>query len=241
MAASRAEEPTPPADEPPPEPVVTRPAADPEQGLASVRPGHSMSQVYDPDAALSVAALLAKEMEDERILAKTDVGVWSSSRSASKPGGTPEASATPVLKRSMSMTSNTSAMMTDHMEEARMINNRRSLPRDGYNDSGPVEATGGSVIDQKAALRRLYGATEGRGMGALKRHPNGKGRSRVTVRSKIREGTIGWAHVLPPFSRKAIPVKELLGASRSSRVVTVNFKGREPVRNHIGLRSLGVT
>ncbi|CAM9394155.1 unnamed protein product, partial [Ectocarpus sp. 12 AP-2014] len=43
--------------------------SDPEQGLASVRPGHRQSEIYDPDAALSVAALLAKEMEEERMLA----------------------------------------------------------------------------------------------------------------------------------------------------------------------------
>ncbi|CBJ29780.1 hypothetical protein Esi_0161_0037 [Ectocarpus siliculosus] len=109
---------------------------------------------------------------------------------------------------------------------------RQSLPR-GY--GGPMLAPGAGggeelvVVDPKASLRRLYAAIEGRGMVAIKRNPNGKGRSRVMVRSKIKENSIGWAHVLPPFTRKFVNVKDLAGAQRSSRMVTVNFRNREPV------------
>ncbi|CAB1118050.1 unnamed protein product [Ectocarpus sp. CCAP 1310/34] len=109
---------------------------------------------------------------------------------------------------------------------------RQSLPR-GY--GGPMLAPGAGggeelvVVDPKASLRRLYAAIEGRGMVATKRNPNGKGRSRVMVRSKIKENSIGWAHVLPPFTRKFVSVKDIAGAQRSSRVVTVNFRNREPV------------
>ncbi|CAN0375970.1 unnamed protein product [Laminaria digitata] len=109
------------------------------------------------------------------------------------------------------------------------------MPRNGYGGTQVLGSTQqqqqveGSVMDTKAALRRLYTAIDGRGMVAVKRNPNGKGRSRVMVRSRGKEGAVGWAHVLPPFSKKFIAVKELIGASRSSRVVTVTFKGREPV------------
>ncbi|CAM9139718.1 unnamed protein product [Hapterophycus canaliculatus] len=110
--------------------------------------------------------------------------------------------------------------------------NRRSLPR-GY--GGHVLAPGSGrgeelvVVDSKASLRRLYDAIEGRGMVAIKRSPNGKGRSRVMVRSRIKENSIGWSHVLPPFTRKFVSVKDLVGAHRSSRMVTVNFRNREAV------------
>lgn len=232
MAASRTMI-TPPAEEtPPPPPVIKNTQPDPEQGLSSVRPGHRASEIYDPDAALSVAALLAKEMEEERIdTAKSAGGVSDSARSAGRPTSRPGPSTTPALKRSLSMTSVASTNIVDHCAEVSIINNRRSMPRGGY---GAVTAAGnvpmeGSVLDTKAALRRLYAAIDGRGMVAVKRNPNGKGRSRVMVRSRSKEGTVGWAHVLPPFSKKFIAVKECIGASRSSRVVTVTFKGREPV------------
>lgn len=231
MAASRIE-PTPPVEPPPSlSSVEDEVHPDPEQGLSSVRPGHQSHQVYDPDAALSVAALLAKEMEEERTASPSDVGPWTSSHNSSG-DATKERPAHPVLKRSLSMTS-VASKMTDHAVDAEeIINNRRSLPRNVGADKlthGPPQDDPVSLIDTKAALRRLYGAVEGRGMVALKRNSTGKGRSRVMVRSRIKEGTIGWAHVLPPFSRKYIAVKDLVGASRSSRVVTVSFQGREPV------------
>lgn len=233
MAASQVE-PTPPIDPflPPPSPVAEeeeqQQQPDAEQGLSSVRPGHRSSQVYDPDAALSVAALLAKEMEEER--SRTGGALWSSERAASRPGGTPEpARATkPVLRRSVSMTSVESSSAANTAVEATAMN-RRSLPRNNAYGSGLDAAGEISKIDTKAALRRLYGAIEGRGMAAVKRGPNGKGRSRVMIRSRAREGTVGWAHVLPPFSRKFVAANMLVGASRSSRVVTLHFKGREPV------------
>ncbi|CAM9147010.1 unnamed protein product [Ectocarpus fasciculatus] len=112
------------------------------------------------------------------------------------------------------------------------VTSRMSLPR-GYGGPMLAPGVGGGeelvVVDPKASLRRLYSAIEGRGMVAIKRNINGKGRSRVMVRSKIKESSIGWAHVLPPFTRKFVNVKELVGAQRSSRVVTVNFRNREPV------------
>lgn len=223
---------------------------DPEQGLASVRPGHRQSEVYDPDAALSVAALLAKEMEEERMLALggggggdadgPGGGVCASARESSRSDVTPPADAPskPLLKRSASMNSVVSSASRMEgsggtgMGAVNPATSRQSLPR-GY--GGPMLAPGAGggeelvVVDPKASLRRLYAAIEGRGMVAIKRNPNGKGRSRVMVRSKIRENSIGWAHVLPPFSRKFVNVKELMGAQRSSRVVTVNFRNREPV------------
>lgn len=201
---------------------------DAEQGLSSVRPGHRSSQVYDPDAALSVAALLAKEMEEER--SHTGGGLWSSDRATSRPGGTPEpARATkPVLRRSVSMTSVGSSTAVNTAVEATAMN-RRSLPRNNAYGRGSDTAGEISKIDTKAALRRLYGAIEGRGMAAVKRGANGKGRSRVMLRSRAKEGTVGWAHVLPPFSRKFVAASLLVGASRSSRVVTLHFKGREAV------------
>lgn len=248
LAASRVE-PAPSVDTflpvPPPEAEVRQQQQkqqqpDPEQGLSSVRPGHSASRVYDPDAALSVAALLAKEMEQER-----SGGLWSSERMASRPGGTPEPAraARPVLRRSLSMTSVGSSTANaganaDPSAGATALNkavvdaaamNRRSLPRNNAYGGGLETAGEISEIDTKAALRRLYGAIEGRGMAAVKRGPNGKGRSRVMVRSRAKEGTIGWAHVLPPFSRKFVAASMLLAASRSSRVVTLHFQGREPV------------
>lgn len=242
MAASRIPllEPTiEPQQQPPPPPVVERAEPDPEQGLSSVRPGHSAGQVYDPDAALSVAALLAKEMEEELAqemsVAQKDDGVWMSARAASRTQSPQEVGAKPALKRSLSLTSVASTKLEDHGVGASMMNNRHSLPRNGYagvsggSSRGAAANEEAGMIDTKSALRRLYAAIEGRGMVAVKRNPNGKGRSRVMVRSKIKENTIGWAHVLPPFSRKFLPVKELVGASRSSRVVTVYFKGREPV------------
>ena len=232
MAASRVMI-TPPAEEtPPPPPVVKKPQPDPEQGLSSVRPGHRASEIYDPDAALSVAALLAKEMEEERIVAAKSAGAVSdSARSVGRPSPGPEQRTTPVLKRSLSMTSVASTNIVDHCAEVSIINNRRSMPRNGYSGGTPVGTVQGegSVLDTKAALRRLYAAIDGRGMVAVKRNPNGKGRARLMVRSRGKEGAVGWAHVLPPFSKKFVPVKELLGASRSSRVVTVTFKDREPV------------
>ena len=211
--------------------------------LSSVRPGHSSSQIYDPDAALSVAALLAKEMEEERLLALQegggDGGVWASARhpcrpEVSPPGEQQRAGPKPLLKRSASMNSMVSSRMGAESTAPAVdpVTNRRSLPR-GY--GGPMIAPGAGggeelvVVDAKASLRRLYDAIEGRGMVAIKRNPNGKGRSRVMVRSRIKDNSIGWAHVLPPFTRKFVNVKELTGAQRSSRVVTVKFKTREPV------------
>lgn len=217
---------------------------DPEQGLASVRPGHSLSQIYDPDAALSVAALLAKEMEEERLMCSAEKhgGTWASAQVSSRtpevtppidgaaaPDNPPPA---PMLKRSASMSSVVSSRMGDKPVVIDPITNRRSLPR-GY--GGPMLVPGASkreelvVVDSKASLRRLYDAIEGSGMAAIKRNAHGKGGSRVMVRSKIKEKSIGWAHVLPPFSRKFIPVSALEGAHRVSRVVTVNFSNREPV------------
>lgn len=211
--------------------------------LSSVRPGHSSSQIYDPDAALSVAALLAKEMEEERLLALQegggDGGAWASARhpcrpEVSPPGEQQRAGPKPLLKRSASMNSMVSSRMGAESTAPAVdpVTNRRSLPR-GY--GGPMIAPGAGggeelvVVDAKASLRRLYDAIEGRGMVAIKRNPNGKGRSRVMVRSRIKDKSIGWAHVLPPFTRKFVNVKELTGAQRSSRVVTVKFKTREPV------------
>ncbi|CAM9382211.1 unnamed protein product [Scytosiphon promiscuus] len=275
MAASRMKPPPPPpppplqasADDggnesqPPVSPDSEAPARrgrsepDPEQGLSSVRPGHHQSQVYDPDAALSVAALLAKEMEEERMLALGGVsggggstpggGVWASSRPPAPPGGNPPTGGDddawppkPLLKRSASMNSVVSSRLSESNSGSRgggtidPNTNRRSLPR-GYGGHVLTPRSGGGeelvVVDSKASLRRLYDAIEGRGMVAIKRNPNGKGRSRVMVRSRIKENSIGWSHVLPPFSRKFISVKELLGAHRSSRTVTVNFKNREAV------------
>ncbi|CAM9704330.1 unnamed protein product [Ectocarpus sp. 4 AP-2014] len=220
---------------------------DPEQGLASVRPGHRQSEIYDPDAALSVAALLAKEMEEERMLALGGGDAdgagrrgWASARDSSRPEATPPAEAPPkpLLKRSASMNSvvsSASRMGESSCDSGPGVNpatSRQSLPR-GY--GGPMLAPGAGggeelvVVDPKASLRRLYAAIEGRGMVAIKRNPSGKGRSRVMVRSKIKENSIGWAHVLPPFTRKFVNVKDLAGAQRSSRVVTVNFRNREPV------------
>lgn len=84
---------TPPAPPTTGESGITSPdhgSSDLDRGLASVRPGHSLSQIYDPDAALSVAALLAKEMEEERRTSSTETEVqswqrasWPSSPSAS--------------------------------------------------------------------------------------------------------------------------------------------------------------
>lgn len=286
MAASRIKPPSPPPLPPPPSAAQTSSetkqqllqasatsASNPEQGedpqappldqeglsLSSVRPGHSSSQIYDPDAALSVAALLAKEMEEERLQALqetnggsascVDRGAWASARHSSRPEASPPAATDgaaadghegaappqkPLLKRSASMNSVVSSRRGDTKPaEVDPVTNRRSLPR-GY--GGPMLAPGAGggeelvVVDAKASLRRLYDAIEGRGMVAIKRNPNGKGRSRVMVRSRIKENSIGWAHVLPPFTRKFINVKELIGAQRSSRMVTVKFKTREPVR-----------
>lgn len=229
MAASRTQPVQPVVEQTPPPPLDQQARPDPEQGLSSVRPGHRSSHVYDPDAALSVAALLAKEMEDERFAPAPPDGVSISARSAPRRGAPGEMGFTPVLKRSASMTSVASSRIVGSEAEVGVVNNRRSLPRNGY-ESGSNGQVMDAVLDTKAALRRFYGAIDGRGMVAIKRNPNGKGRSRVMVRSRTKEGTIGWAHVLPPFSRKFIAAKDLVGASRSSRVVTVNFKGREPVR-----------
>lgn len=213
--------------------------------LSSVRPGHSSSQVYDPDAALSVAALLAKEMEEERLLALQEGGggggLWGSARNISRPEGSPPTATRqaegeapkPLLKRSASMNSVVSSRMAESKPpQVDPVTNRRMLPR-GY--GGPMRAPGAGggeelvVVDAKASLRRLYDSIEGRGMVAIKRNSNGKGRSRVMLRSRIKESTIGWAHILPPFTRKFINVKELVGAQRTSRVVTVKFRNREPV------------
>lgn len=217
--------------------------------LSSVRPGHHSSQIYDPDAALSVAALLAKEMEQERLQALQALqegtrggehgAMWASARNcylpeASAPAAGEEGQAPkPLLKRSASMNSMVGSGLAEKKPPAvDPATNRRSLPR-GY--GGPMIAPGAGggeelvVVDAKASLRRLYDAIEGRGMVAIKRNPNGKGRSRVMVRSRIKDKTIGWAHVLPPFTRKFVNVRELVGAQRSSRVVTVKFKNREPV------------
>lgn len=209
--------------------------------LSSVRPGHSSSQVYDPDAALSVAALLAKEMEEERLQALRESGgadgaMWASARHSSRPEVSPSAAAAtpkPLLKRSASMNSVVSSRVAENSAPAvDPVTNRRSLPR-GYGGAMIAPGVGGGeelvVVDAKASLRRLYDAIEGRGMVAIKRNSNGKGRSRVMVRSRIKDNTIGWAHVLPPFTRKFVNVKELDGAQRSSRVVTVKFKTRGPV------------
>lgn len=224
---------------------------DPEQGLASVRPGHRLSEIYDPDAALSVAALLAKELEEERLMcsAERHESKWASVRSSSRtPELTPPINGAPAddkgsppppppppaptLKRSASMSSVVSSRMGDTPDAVDPITNRLSLPR-GY--GGPMFGPGASkrddlvVVDAKASLRRLYDAIEGSGMPAVKRNANGKGGSRVMVRSKIKEKSIGWAHVLPPFSRKFVAVSALDGANRVSRVVTVIFNNREPV------------
>ncbi|CAM9117625.1 unnamed protein product, partial [Ectocarpus sp. 12 AP-2014] len=167
-------------------------------------------------------------------------GGWASARGSSRPEATPPAQAPPkpLLKRSASMNSvvsSASRMGESSCDSGPGVNpatSRQSLPR-GY--GGPMLAPGAGggeelvVVDPKASLRRLYAAIEGRGMVAIKRNPNGKGRSRVMVRSKIKENSIGWAHVLPPFTRKFVNVKDLAGAQRSSRVVTVNFRNREPV------------
>eukprot|EP00903_Cladosiphon_okamuranus_P010767 g10173.t1 len=260
MALSRIEPESPPPSAPPTETnqqaaVADLPAVEDEdedpQGLppdqedltlSSVRPGHRSSQVYDPDAALSVAALLAKEMEEERLQARRESGgadgsMWASAHvprsEASPPGQQAEAGPKPLLKRSASMVSVGSSRMAENAAPAvDPVTNRRLLPR-GY--GGPMVAPGAGgreelvVVDAKASLRRLYHAIEGRGMAAIKRNPNGKGRSRVMVRSRIKDNTIGWAHVLPPFTRKFVNVNVLVGAQRSSRVVTVKFKTREPV------------
>lgn len=233
---------------PPPPPIEEEEQAhrrgekDVEQGLASVRPGHSLSRIYDPDAALSVAALLAKEMEEERLMcsAEPNGGMWANTRGDSRtPEVTPpveesrgSSQPAPMLKRSASMTSMASSRMGDKPVVVDPITNRLSLPR-GY--GGPMLVPGASkreelvVVDAKASLRRLYDSIEGSGMAAIKRNAHGKGGSRVMVRSKIKEKSIGWAHVLPPFSRKFIAVSALDGAHRVSRVVTVNFTNREPV------------
>ncbi len=223
--------------------------------LASVRPGHRQSQVYDPDAALSVAALLAKEMEEDRRLALQGVssgaeggGVSASARHASRGGsgggGTQQQQQQQLLppkslmRRSASMTVVGSSSIGESGKDVATAvgpaTNVRSIPRGHGRGVLPPRAGGGGaeglvVADTKASLRRLYDALEGRGMAAIKRNPHRKSRSRVMVRSRIKENTIGWAHILPPFTRKFVSVDELTGAQRSSRVVTVTFRTREPV------------
>lgn len=231
---------------PPPPPTHTRQDSEnSEFGLASVRPGHTASKIYDPDAALSVAALLAKEMEDERAALKgVGDGLSLSRRADSSPtdgsrlptiirGGSTEipiaktdkVPGAPTFKRSLSTSSIASSKVTDASASSKL--NRQPLPQ--YGGSRTNDKKVDIVIDTEAALRRLRSATEGRGLMALKKNPNGKGRSRVMVRCRMEAGTIGWAHVLPPFSRKNMPAQDLIGATRSCRVVTLNFRGREPV------------
>lgn len=197
-------------------------------GLASVRPGHMASKIYDPVAALSVAARLAKELEEER-----EIVSGGHSAAFASTTGTPARRHRPiapasghasVLKRSLSMSSVGSSKATTSTTE-----NFASATRRGFYGVTPRQREE-KMIDTEAALRRFRAATNGRGMVALKKHPNGKSRSRVLIRCRMEAGTIGWAHVLPPFTRKNIPAEQLIGASRSSRIVTVHFRDRDPVR-----------
>lgn len=238
MAASRLEPQEAVVDAKPPSPRSLQSDEDAEStesevGLSSVRPGHRPSAIYDPDAALSVATLLAKEMEEER--AMVSQGLSASFDSVIPPTHAQQSTATTmspsarnratILRRSASLSSIASSRMTDATTDTTL--NRRSLPR--YGGTSTAEEVG-PVVDPDAALRRLRAATEGRGLVALKRRESGKRGSRVMVRCRIEAGTIGWAHVLPPFTRKNLPAKDLLGASRTMRVVKLTFRERESVR-----------
>lgn len=215
-----------------------------DNGLAVVRPGHRASAVYDHDAALNVAALLAKEMEEERAaLSGPDGRLSKSCHDAVQPtfdvqeeravsscvtgGGDICSVTTPIIPRSFSMSSMVNTVLpTPNPTPSRP--DRRSLPNPQV--TLPSENLM-PAVDAAAALGRLHNTTGGRGLLAIKRKTNGKGRSRVLVQSRMQASTIGWIHVLPPFSRKNIPFKNLLGATRSLRVVTLKFRHRDPVRD----------
>lgn len=215
-----------------------------DMGLAVVRPGHRASAVYDPDAALTVAALLAKEMEEERAalsgpslrlsasyngsVRPTFAERQESAAAAAANGGNDgdgDPVQTPIIARSFS-TSSIASTTLPPANPTGLRTDRMSLPQ-------PANTTHSDnlmpAVNAAAALRRLHNATGGRGLMAIKRKAKGKGRSRVLVRSRMQAGTVGWVHVLPPFSRKNIPFKNLLGATRSVRVVTLKFRHREPV------------
>lgn len=235
-----------PDDEPAERTHIREDSLGSDLGLAVVRPGHSASAVYDPDAALSVAALLAKEMEEERAKEQAkqeDAQRTSGGSSAAfhdketRPSNSGERvkltrhTAKRSLTRSLSMSSVASTAVSSAENATPTQEHRKSLPhpqtRQSVTKKDEEELP---VVDGPAALRRLNAATGGRGLMAIKRKPTGKGRSRVLVRTRMEAGTIGWANVLPPFTRKTIPWKNLIEATRSVRVVTLKIRDRDPVR-----------
>lgn len=199
----------------------------PEQGLLSAPPRRRLVGFYDVDSELPVVSSMppedtsSTEEEDHTSCALDGI-------SGHVAATTPDTSTSSLsLSQSPPVTGydDSGSDTSDHSAYYAM--NRPPLPRI-YGYVGFTEKDG-CIIDAGAASRRLYSATEGRGMAALKRRSNGKRRSRVMVRSKINKGTIGWAHVLPPFSKTFVGVNELVGATRASRSVTVTFKSRGPV------------
>lgn len=221
-------------------------------GLSSVRPGHEACKVYDPDAALSVAARLAKELEEDR--ATTAAALAESSRAGSRGAEAqgprvqePTAPAArgrirdrvPIIKRSLSMSAVARSRLSKDPRETKAP--KPEPPPPNMRREGPPATAPKPVVNTEAAIRRLRVATEGRGIAALKKHSNGKSRSRVMIRCRIEAGTIAWAHVLPPFTRKSVPAQQLVGASRSSKVVTLLFKDRDPVGHLVCSWTLGDT
>ncbi|CAM9370580.1 unnamed protein product [Choristocarpus tenellus] len=86
--------------------------------------------------------------------------------------------------------------------------------------------------EDSVALRRLCLAApaKGKGMAVYKRKAGKEGRmGRRILRFDGAAGVLSWAAPLPPFGRTRVQARDILGAVRAGRIITLTLSDREPV------------